>query len=313
MVCEPGAPLPPPPTGSQASRKKITAAPAGVRRLCAQRRPRRAHGQAGRTTWPLDQGGRGDPRLLSPPEPTGLSQRPQRSQDDEGPVPEVAAGSEPGGGAGAGAGLGTWGPGDLGTCGALTLLGLLLPRQRAAQLAQERFVLLHPGGARGGRARRRGGHGPSASRQVAARSPGGAGRARPPPSPPALSPAGVPAPRRTGSPSPADKSHSWRGGVEGGPGPSARARHSRPFVLPLCAAGLLEAAGKPRRSTRLHTRVISAKEPPETGRVAGDLCGQELGGPGLPGTHCDLLVNLCCWDRCGGGTGVVGARGAPPG
>ena len=43
--------------------------------------------------------------------------------------------------------------------GALTLLGLLLPRQRAAQLAQERLVLLHSVGPQGGRARRRGGHG----------------------------------------------------------------------------------------------------------------------------------------------------------
>lgn len=44
------------------------------------------------------------------------------------------------------------------TGGALTLPGLLLPRQRAAQLAQERLVLLHLGGPRGGRSRWRGGH-----------------------------------------------------------------------------------------------------------------------------------------------------------
>lgn len=42
--------------------------------------------------------------------------------------------------------------------GALTLPGLLLPRQCAAQLAQERFVLLHLGGPRGGRSWWRGGH-----------------------------------------------------------------------------------------------------------------------------------------------------------
>lgn len=45
---------------------------------------------------------------------------------------------------------------------ALTLLGLLLPRQRAAQLAQERLVLLHLVRPRAGRAQRRGGHGPGA-------------------------------------------------------------------------------------------------------------------------------------------------------
>lgn len=42
--------------------------------------------------------------------------------------------------------------------GTLTLPGLLLPCQCAAQLAQERLVLLHLGGPRGGRSWWRGGH-----------------------------------------------------------------------------------------------------------------------------------------------------------
>lgn len=71
---------------------------------------------------------------------------------------------------------------------ALTLPGLPPPRQRAAQLAQERLVFLHPAGPRAGRAQRRGGHGPSAGRRAAAARPGSGQEG--------AAPAPAPAPRR---------------------------------------------------------------------------------------------------------------------
>lgn len=112
--------------------------------------------------------------------------------------------------------------------GALTLLGLLLPRQRAAQLAEERFVLLHPVGPQGGRAQRRGRTwgrtgtwwpGQGAARLGAALVPPhlpparpGSGREgaapAPAPPPPAPGPGGVRRPRSgSGSPRPACESH----------------------------------------------------------------------------------------------------------
>lgn len=114
--------------------------------------------------------------------------------------------------------------------GALTLLGLLLPRQRAAQLAEERFVLLHPVGPQGGRAQRRGGHGDARGPRWPGREqrvweppwsppppppparpgewPGGRGPGAGPRPPPAPGPGGVRRPRSgSGSPRPACESH----------------------------------------------------------------------------------------------------------